>query len=77
MALFVLRKLILQTGMRSHYVGLDVWFLVAPFVYFNTSCVRTAKTLAEPSLVAYVTSTLISWAGSFDSKYITNSVDAD
>ena len=28
MALFVLRKLILQTHMRSHPVGLDVWFLV-------------------------------------------------
>ena len=27
MALFVLRKLILQTRMRSHPVGLDVWFL--------------------------------------------------
>ena len=26
MALFVLRKLILQTHMRSHPVGLDVWF---------------------------------------------------
>ena len=30
MALFVLRKLILQTHMRSHPVGLDVWFLVGP-----------------------------------------------
>ena len=74
MALFVLRKLILQTRMRSHPVGLDVWFLVGPFVYFHTSCVRTAKALArlrgcagshEPSLVAYVISTIISWAGSF------------
>ena len=26
--LFVLRKLILQARMRSHPVGLDVWFLV-------------------------------------------------
>ena len=73
MARFVLRKLILQTRMRSHPVGLDVWFLVGPFVYFHTSCVRTAKALArlrgcagspEPSLVAYVISTKISWAGS-------------
>ena len=73
MALFVLRKLILQTRMRSHPVELDVWFLVGPFVYFNTSCVRTAKALArlrgcagssESSLVAYVVSMLISWAGS-------------
>ena len=73
MALFVLRKLILQTRMRSHPVGLDVWFLVGPFVYFHTSCVRTMKALArlrgcagspEPSLVAYMISTIISWAGS-------------
>ena len=75
MALFVLRKLILQTRMRSHPVGLDVWFLVEPFVYFHTSCVRTAMTLARLrgcagspvlSLVAYVTSTITSWAGSKD-----------
>ena len=45
--LFVLRKLILQTRMRSHPVGIDVWYLVRPFVYFNTSCVRTAKALAK------------------------------
>ena len=73
MALVVLRKLILQTRMRSHPMGLDVWFLVGPFVYFHTSCFRTAKALArlrgcagspEPSLVAYVISTIISWAGS-------------
>ena len=73
MVLFVLCKLILQTRMRSHPVGLDVWFLVGPFVYFYTFCVRTAKALSrlrgcagspEPSLVAYVISTIISWAGS-------------
>ena len=58
MALFVHRKL-LQTGMRSHPVGIDVWFLVGSFVYVHTSCVRTAK-----ALVAYVISTIISWAGS-------------
>ena len=38
------------------------WYLVGPFVYFHTSCVRTANALArlrgcagspEPSLVAY------------------------
>ena len=61
MALFVLRKLTL--------VGLDVWCFVGPFVYFHTSCVRTAKALArlrgcagspEPSLVAYAVSTIIS-----------------
>ena len=74
MAFFVLRKLFLQSRMRSHPMGLDVWFLVGHFVYFQTSCVRTAKALAslrgcagspEPSLVAYVISTIISWAGSF------------
>ena len=73
MARFVLRKLILQTHIRSHPVGLDVWILVGPFVYFHTSCVRTAKALArlrgcagspEPSLVAYVINIIISWVGS-------------
>ena len=73
MALFVLRKLILQTRMPSHPVGLDVWFFVKPFVYFHTSCVWTVKALArlrectglsEPLLVAYVISTIISRAGS-------------
>ena len=34
MALFVLRKLILQTHMCSHPVRLDVSILVGPFVYF-------------------------------------------
>ena len=74
MALFVLRKLILQSFMRSHSVGLDVWFLVGPFVYFHTLCVRTAKARArlrgcagspEPLLVAYAIRTIISWAGSY------------
>ena len=73
MGLFILHKLILQTRMRSHPVGLDVWFFVKPFVYFHTSCVWTVKALArlrectglpEPSLVAYVISTTISYAGS-------------
>ena len=73
MVLFVLHKLILQTHMCSYPVGLDVWFLVGPFVYFQTSCMRTAKALSrlrrcadlpKPSLVVYVISTIISWAGS-------------
>ena len=34
MALFVLRKLILQTRMHSHPVEQDVWFLVGLFLYF-------------------------------------------
>ena len=72
MVLFVLHKLIPQTCMRSHLVGLDVWFLVRLFVFFHTSYERTAKALArlracagspDPSLVAYMTSTIISWAG--------------
>ena len=54
MVLFVLRKLILQTLMRSHPVGLHV---------------REQQRLwPEPSLVAYVISTIISWAGSFSQK---------
>ena len=70
---FVLRNLILQTCMRSHPEGIDVWFLVRLFVYFHTLCVRTVKALVrlrgcagspEPSLVAYVISTIISWPGS-------------
>ena len=45
MALFILSKLILQTRMHSHPVGL------LPYS-------------PKPSLVAYVISTIISWAGS-------------
>ena len=74
MALFDLRKLILQTCIRRYPMGLGVWYFIGPFVHFHTSCVRTAKALArlrrcagspEPSLVAYVISTIISWAGLF------------
>ena len=43
MVIFVLRKLILQVSMRNHPVGLDVWCLVGPLVYFHTSCLRTEK----------------------------------
>ena len=55
------------------------WFLVGPFGYFHTSCVRTAKALVrlrryagrpEPSLVACVISTMISSAGSNESKVL-------
>ena len=71
---FVLRNLIFQMRMCIHLMGLDVWFLVGPFVYFRSLCVRTVKALArlrgcagspEPSLVAFVISTIISWASSF------------
>ena len=78
MALFVLCNLILQSRMHSHPLGLDVCFLVRPFGYFHTSCVRTAMALArlcgcagspETSLVAYVISTKISCAGSLDDNF--------
>ena len=36
MALIALRKLNLQTCMRSHPLALHVWFLVRPSVYFHT-----------------------------------------
>ena len=67
MVLFVLRKLTLQTRMRSHQVGLNGW----------TSNVRAAKALARlrgcagspaHSLVAQVLKTIISWAGLFDKR---------
>ena len=73
MVVFILRKLILQMRMRSHPVGLDICFLVGP--YCQTSIVQTGKALVrlhecaglpEPLLVAYVISTIISWAGSLD-----------
>ena len=71
MVLFVLHELILQTRMCSHPVGLDVWFLARPFVYFyfHTSCVRTAKALEAARMLALATAgrlcdkyqNLISW----------------
>ena len=70
MVLLNLRKVILQTrACAAIQWGLDVWFCVGSFVYFHTLCVRTATALArlrecadspEPSLVAYVISTIIS-----------------
>ena len=39
--------------MCSHPVGLDVWFLVRPFVYFHISGVRTAKALARLRMLAW------------------------
>ena len=72
MALFVLRKFILQTSMCCYPVGLDVWFLVESFIYFHTLCVWIAlgrlhrcAGSPEPTLVAYVISTIISLAGSY------------
>ena len=84
--IFVLHKLILQTRMHSHPVGLDVWFFfVKLFIYFHTLCVQTAKALArlracagspEHSVVAYVASAIISWAGSFNLPSCTNGCEA-
>ena len=80
LALFVLRKFILQIRMHGHPVGLDVWFLVWLFVYYHTSGVRTAKAVArlrgcavspEPSLVSYAISTKISWAGALEYRLAT------
>ena len=47
MVFFVLRKHILQMCMRSHPLRIDNRFLVGPFIYFHTSCVRTAKAPAR------------------------------
>ena len=71
MALFVLYKFILQIHMRSHPVGLDVRFLVGPFVYFilyvseQQRLWRDCAGSPEPSLVTHAISTKMSWAGSF------------
>ena len=75
MALFVLRKFILQTRMRSHPVALYVWCLVGSIIYFHTSRVQTAKALASARMrrLAWAFAvrlckkirTIISWAGSF------------
>ena len=73
MALFILH--ILQMCMPSHPVGLDLWFLIGLFIYLHISCVWTLKALSrlrecagspEPSLVPYVISNIITWAGSND-----------
>ena len=66
---------------HSHPAGLDVTFLVESFVYFHASCVRSVKALTRlracagspvPSLVSYVISTKISWAGSKVVLYFRN-----
>ena len=38
MALSILHKRVLQTRMCSHPVGLDVWFLVGPFIDIHFMC---------------------------------------
>ena len=62
MALFVLRKLLLQTCMCSHPVGLDVCFLGRPFFYFQTSCEGSGMT-ARMRRLAWA------FAGSLCDKY--------
>ena len=68
MVLFILRKLIFQTRMRSHPVGLDVCLfgqtlhLLPYFMCANRKALAGLRVYAgspEPSLVAYVTSTII------------------
>ena len=63
MALLILCKLILQTYMRGHPEGLDIWFLVRPFAYFHTSCVGTAMTLIKLRRLAWA------FAGRLYDKY--------
>ena len=71
MVLFILRKLILQTQISSHPVGLDVWFLVD---LLSTSILhvceqqRLWRDCSDALLVACVISTIISWAGSIMNK---------
>ena len=73
MVVFILRKLILQiqTRMHIHPEGemSDIWSAL-----HLLPCIRTAKALVrlhgcaglpEPSLVAYVIRTIISWVGSY------------
>ena len=76
MVLFILRKLILQTCMRSHPVGARCLIFGCTFrllPYFmcansegsgETVSTGVRRVSTEPSLVAYVISTIISWAGS-------------
>ena len=45
MALFILRKLILQTHMPSHPVGLDVCFLVSPFDFMCANSEGSGETV--------------------------------
>ena len=59
MVLFVLRKLIIQTRMRSQLVGLDVWFWSDPtsasiLHCSNSECSGETARMHESSLVAYV-----------------------
>ena len=79
MALFVFHKHFLQMHMHKPSSRAR-WLicLVGSFIYFHTSCVRTAKALVrlrecagspEPSLVTFVISNIISWAGTYVSTY--------
>ena len=83
-------SILAEYSLHSYTFRWALWpmglWLVGPFVNFHTSCVRTAKAMAglhicagspEPSLVAYMISTKILWAGSvifsarqYDSKYM-------
>ena len=66
MALLVLRKLIFQTRMRSHPVGarrLIFGRILRQFPYLVSA--NSEGSSSEPSLVAYLISTIIPWADSF------------
>ena len=41
MAFIALRKLSFQARMRSNPLGLHIWFLVRPFVYFHALCANS------------------------------------
>ena len=77
MALIALRKLSLQTRMRSKPLGLHILFLVRPFIYFHTLCVRTAKdmrSLTRAFAVCLCDKYHISWAGSFQLLHLVDNV---
>ena len=74
MALFILRKFILQSRMHSHPVGLDVWFLVGPLstsLFYLCQQWRLWRAAQMRSLAwAFAgrlcdKNTIISWDGSF------------
>ena len=54
MVLFIRRKLILQTHMRSHPVGLDVWFLVGPFIFFYIPCARIPSHVQGLEMITFI-----------------------
>ena len=66
MVLFILRKLILQMRMRSHPVGLDVWFFIELFVYFHTTLCANSE---GSGLTAWMPGLARAFAGRLCDKY--------